>query len=52
LCYYAHLSAVLELCTHAVVEMHLNHNVYLYHQMMQSLMIWDTQHIPSTDVFF
>ena len=31
----AHFSAVLELCTYAVVELHLNHKVYLYHQTKQ-----------------
>ena len=28
-------SAALELCTYAVVSLHLSHTVYLYHQMKQ-----------------
>jgi hypothetical protein len=31
----ANFSAVLELCTYAVVELHLSHKVYVYHQTQQ-----------------
>ncbi len=32
---YAHLSAVLELGTYAMVAMHITHKVYLYRPMKQ-----------------